>query len=51
MGNRDRRGYQTDVTDEEWSFVTLYLALCREDVKQRDYPLLEVLNAMRNVSD
>jgi hypothetical protein len=21
MENRDRRGYQTDVTDEEWSFV------------------------------
>jgi hypothetical protein len=36
MGNRDRTGYQTDVTDEEWAFVVPYLALCREDAAQRD---------------
>ena len=50
MGNRDRRGYQTDVTDEEWSFVAPYLALCREDARQRDYPLREMFNAMRYVA-
>ena len=47
MGNRDRRGYQTDVTDEEWGFVAPYLALCREDAQQREYPLRSVFNALR----
>jgi transposase len=50
MGNRDRLGYQTDVTDEEWSFVAPYLALCREDALQRDYPLRAVFNALRYVA-
>ncbi len=47
MGNRDRRGYPTDVTDEEWAFVAPHLALCREDAAQRDlYPLREVFNGL-----
>lgn len=50
MGNRDRKGYQTDVTDEEWAFVAPYLALCREDATQRDYPLRTVFNAVRYVA-
>jgi len=50
MGNRDRQGYQTDVTDEEWGFVAPYLALCREDATQRDYPLRAVFNAVRYVA-
>jgi transposase len=50
MGNRDRTGYQTDVTDEEWAFVVPYLALCREDAAQRDYPLRAVFNALRYVA-
>ena len=50
MGNRDRRGYPTDVTDEEWSFVVPYLALCREDAGQRDYPLRSVFNALRYIA-
>jgi transposase len=50
MGNRDRQGYQTDVTDEEWVFVAPYLALCREDAAQRDYPLRAVFNAVRYVA-
>ncbi len=50
MGNRDRKGYQTDVTDEEWAFVAPYLALCREDAMQRDYPLRTVFNAVRYVA-
>ena len=50
MGNRDRQGYQTDVTDEEWAFVAPYLALCREDATQRDYPLRAVFNAVRYVA-
>lgn len=50
MGNRDRQGYQTDVTDEEWAFVAPYLALCREDATQRDYSLRAVFNAVRYVA-
>jgi transposase len=50
MGNRDRTGYQTDVTDEERAFVVPYLALCREDAAQRDYPLRAVFNALRYVA-
>jgi len=50
MGNRDRLSYQTDVTDEEWAFVAPYLALCREDAAQRDYPLRAVFNALRYVA-
>ena len=50
MGNRDRRSYPTDVTDEEWSFVAPYLALCREDAGQREYPLRSVFNALRYIA-
>lgn len=50
MGNRDRRGYQTDVTDEEWFFVAPYLALCREDAGQREYSLRSVFNALRYIA-
>ncbi|HWG21543.1 MAG TPA: IS5 family transposase [Terracidiphilus sp.] len=50
MGNRDRRSYQTDVTDEEWCFVAPYLALCREDAGQREYPLRSVFNALRYIA-
>jgi transposase len=47
MGNRVRSGYPSDVRDDEWSFVAPYLALCREDAPQRDYPLRDVFNALR----
>jgi transposase len=47
MGKRVRSGYPSDVTDEEWSFVASYLALCREDAAQRDYPLRDVFNGLR----
>jgi transposase len=50
MGKRDRRGYPTDVTDEEWAFVAPYLALCREDARQREYPLRAVFNALRYIA-
>jgi len=49
MGNRDRRGYPSDVSDEEWAFVAPYLTLCREGSPQREYPLRTVFNAMRYV--
>jgi transposase len=38
------------VTDEEWSFVAPYLALCREDAGQRKYPLRSVFNALRYIA-
>ena len=50
MGKRVRSGYPSDVSDEEWLFVAPYLALCREDALQRDYPLRDVFNALRYVA-
>ena len=47
MDKRERSGYPSDVTDEEWAFVAPYLALCKEDAEQRDYPLRAVFNALR----
>lgn len=49
MDKRERSGYPSDVTDEEWAFVAPYLALCKEDAEQRDYPLRAVFNALRYI--
>jgi transposase len=46
---QDRRGYPSDVTDEEWAFVAPYLALCKEESAQQDYPLRAVFNALRYI--
>ena len=43
----ERRGYPSDVTDEEWALVASYLVLCRQDAAQRNYPLWDVFNALR----
>ncbi len=43
----NRKGYPSDVSDEEWSFVAPYLCLMREDVPQREHSLREVYNALR----
>jgi len=45
-----RRGYPSDVTDEEWSFVLPYLLLSREDSGHREHDLREVFNAVRYVA-
>ena len=37
-----RKGYPSDVTDEEWWFVLPYLLLCREDAGQREHDLRAV---------
>jgi transposase len=50
MEKRARSGYPSDVSDEEWSFVAPYLALCREDASQRDYSLRDVFNALRYIA-
>lgn len=42
-----RKGYPTDVTDEEWSFAAPYLALIDEKAPQRQHKLREVFNALR----
>jgi transposase len=47
MGNKGQVGYPSDVSDEEWSFVAPYLALCREDARQRSHSLRAVFNALR----
>ena len=50
MEKRVRSGRMSDVSDEEWAFVAPYLALCREDAAQRDYPLRDVFNALRYIA-
>ena len=42
-----RKPYPTDVSDEEWEFVTPYLTLMSEDAPQRRYDLREVFNGLR----
>jgi transposase len=44
-----RKSYPSDVSDEEWAFVTPYLKLMREDAPQREYPLREVSNGLRHI--
>lgn len=36
-------------SDEEWAFVAPYLALIREDSRQREHDLREVFNGLRYV--
>lgn len=43
----NRKAYPSDITDDEWSFITPYLTLMREDAPQREYPLREVFNGTR----
>ena len=45
-----RTPYQTDVSDEEWTFVAPYLTVLPEDVAQRKYALREVFNGVRSSS-
>jgi transposase len=42
-----RKTYPSDVTDEEWGFCAPYLALMKEDVPQRKYPLRVLFNGLR----
>jgi len=43
----NRKGYPSDVTDEEWAFVAPYLTLMTEEAPQRVYSLREVFNGLR----
>src|SRR5688572_1368052 len=42
-----RKGYPSDVSDEEWSLVAPYLTLMTEDAPQRTHSLREVFNGLR----
>ena len=42
-----RKAYPSDVSDEEWSLVAPYITLMTETAPQRDYPMRELLNALR----
>ena len=42
-----RKGYPSDVSDEEWHFVAPYLTLMTQDAPQRQHDMREVFNALR----
>jgi len=42
-----RKGYASDVSEEEWAFCAPYLTLMKEEAPQREYPLRELFNALR----
>ena len=43
----ERKPYPSDVSDEEWASVAPYLKRMREDARQRDDSLREVVNGVR----
>ena len=45
--SQKKRGYPSDVSDEEWEFCLPYLTLMREDAPQREHSLRELFNALR----
>ena len=42
-----RKGYPSDVSDEEWALVAPYLTLMSEDAPQRAHSMREVFNGLR----
>lgn len=44
-----RKGYLSDVSDDEWAFMVPYLTLMREDAPQREHSLREVFNGLRYI--
>jgi transposase len=47
MNSPCRRAYPSDISDEEWAFVALYLSLLPQTAAQRRHDLREVFNAVR----
>ena len=45
-----REAYPSDVSDDEWAFVALYLTLMKEDAPQREYALRKVFNGLRYIA-
>lgn len=46
---KERKGYASDVADDEWEFCAPYLSLMRADAPQRDYNLRDVFNGVRYI--
>jgi transposase len=44
---KEREGYPSDVSDEEWALVVPYVTLMAETAPQREYSLRAVFNALR----
>lgn len=44
---KQRTGYPSDVSDEEWAFSAPYLTLMKEDAPQSKYPLRGLFDALR----
>ena len=44
-----RKPYPSDVSDDEWALIAPYLTLLPEDAGQRDYPLREAFNGLRDI--
>jgi transposase len=42
-----RKGYPSDVSDEEWTFCVPYLTLMKEEAPQRKHSLRELFNGLR----
>ena len=47
MEHSERKAYPSDITDEEWAFVSPYLVLMSETAPQRRHDLRDVFNALR----
>jgi len=43
----NRKGYPSDVGDDEWAFIAPFLTLMTEDAPQRVYSLRAVFNGLR----
>jgi transposase len=43
----ERQACPSNVSDDEWSFVALYLILMTEGAPQREHSLREVFNGLR----
>src|SRR6185437_12991023 len=44
---KERKGYPSDVSDEEWAFCAPYLTLMKEDAPQREHSLRALYNGLR----
>jgi transposase len=50
MASKEKTGYPSDVSDEEWAFVLPYLLLSREDSAHREHDLRSVFNGVRYIA-
>ncbi len=50
MNTPPRTPYPSDVSDDEWAFLTPYLTRMREDAAQRKHSLRELFNGLRFIA-